>query len=163
MLRMKRIDPSRIRTHLFWAKVDKLGPDDCWLWTGAKLSTGYGTFTIDDRTYNATHVALTLDGREREVGEDGRPWNVLHGDCSNPSCVNPAHLRWGTQKENIADKRRLGRFGLTGPKPKISDEQVAAIRADPRTSPHVAKDYGITPSHVRHIRRGVTRTRLRDD
>lgn len=151
---MKTIEHSRIKANLFWAKVDIQGPDDCWLWKGATVKNLYGTFTVDDRTHNATHVSLTLDGRPRFIAEDGRPAAALHGDCSNPSCVNPKHLRWGTQKENIADKLRLGREGVPGAKPKLTVDQVRAIIADPRTSPHVAKDYGITPSHVRYIRRG---------
>lgn len=153
---MKTIDPSRIKAENFWNKVRKAGPDECWVWTGALVKNGYGTFTIDDRTYNASHVALALDGRPRFIAEDGRPAVALHGDCSHTSCVNPAHLRWGTQKENIADKYRLGRAAnnLPDSRIKLTAEQVKAIRDDPRTSPHVAKDYGITPSHVRYIRRG---------
>jgi hypothetical protein len=33
---------------------------------------------------------------------------VMHV-CDNPSCINPSHLRAGTQRENIADREAKGR------------------------------------------------------
>jgi len=149
--------PTDVNFANFWAKVEIGDPEDCWIWTGAKVN-GYGTFTVNNRTFLAHHVSLILTGRPRP---DEPRHMGLHGRCSNPMCVNPAHLRWGSQQENIADKYRLGRnddrSGENSPVCKITDEQVAAIRSDNRPSTHVAPEYGVTPSHIRHIRRGVTR------
>ena len=30
----------------FWSKVDRLGEDDCWPWTKATMSNGYGVFQL---------------------------------------------------------------------------------------------------------------------
>lgn len=90
----------------FWAKVERT--DECWLWTGAKNNKGYGQVRHDGKCILATHYALKLDGRPREDGMVAR-----HG-CDNPQCVNPAHLEWGTQRENMQDAKSRGRMNLSG-------------------------------------------------
>lgn len=35
--------------------------------------------------------------------------NILH-DCDNPNCVNPSHLKAGTQQENMRDASLRGRL-----------------------------------------------------
>ncbi|WP_257556500.1 hypothetical protein [Sphingobium sp. CFD-2] len=82
----------------FWSKVDRKGDDECWLWTGAKNDGGYGTLS----TRKASHVSLEIDGRPRP------PKAFALHSCDNPPCVNPKHLRWGSNKENMRDmvKRR---------------------------------------------------------
>lgn len=77
----------------FYMKVEQRGPDECWLWTGARNDRGYGQLS----TRKATHVALELAGNLRPVGA-----LALHS-CDNPPCCNPNHLRWGTDAENAAD------------------------------------------------------------
>lgn len=77
----------------FWSKVDKREADECWPWLGTVNHRGYGRLSNKP----ATHIALSLDGRPRPVGA-----MALHS-CDNPPCCNPAHLRWGTAADNVAD------------------------------------------------------------
>lgn len=95
----------------FMAKVDKVD-SGCWHWVGAKNERGYGF--INDRTgsgkkLRATHVSLDLAGHSRP---DANSY-ALHS-CDNPQCVNPDHLRWGTQRENISDMIDRGRADFSG-------------------------------------------------
>jgi hypothetical protein len=74
---------------------------DCHVWTGVRDPRGYGRI----RNKLATHFALLFSGRERPSTSHG----ALHS-CDTTSCVNPAHLRWGTQKENAGDASNRLRY-----------------------------------------------------
>jgi hypothetical protein len=96
----------------FWEKVERLGPDDCWIWTAARHEFGYGLFGIggrDGRQHGAHRVSWML-------AHDEMPdrW-VLHR-CDNPPCVNPRHLFLGTPLDNVRDMIAKGREH-TGPRP----------------------------------------------
>lgn len=83
----------------FWQKVAVAGPDECWLWT-SNTNGRYGTFAMDGRTRTGAHrVSFLLHHGPIPDG-----LYVLHS-CAVPRCVNPAHLRAGTQVENMADHR----------------------------------------------------------
>lgn len=88
----------------FWAKVDVRGPDECWPWTAAGNQKGYGFFSYKCRNVVASRFCLIIEGRMPSHGE----MFALHS-CDNPSCVNPAHLRWGTASDNMQDKILRGR------------------------------------------------------
>lgn len=93
----------------FWAKVDKRGPDECWLWTASLVHDGYGRFkgVIDGERFVRAHrfAYRTFVGPI----PSGFPVDHLcHTDecsdtvaCDHRRCVNPAHLAATSQRENI--------------------------------------------------------------
>lgn len=81
----------------------------CWGWTGARDGHGYPQMRVEGRCVNATHVSLYLAGERRPSTESC----ALHS-CDNPECSNPAHLRWGTMRENTRDAMERGRLNLSG-------------------------------------------------
>jgi hypothetical protein len=76
----------------FWAQVDKSA--DCWLWTGWTRSGVYGCIQIGSKTYMAHRFAYEMAGNTLIDGM------VLDHVCHTTLCVNPAHLRQVTRKEN---------------------------------------------------------------
>ncbi|MCY0957741.1 HNH endonuclease [Streptomyces sp. H27-H5] len=113
----------------------------------------------------ATHVALEVDGRPR-------PGNLhaLHS-CDTPSCVNPAHLRWGTNADNVKDRGRRGRFvcnaapqsnpGEQNGRAKLSEDDIRDIRAryvkghksrpGVGTAAALAKEFAVSAAHIHAI------------
>lgn len=81
----------------FWPKVDRRGDDECWPWTGAKTSAGYGHIARGGEgggTVLAHRVSYEL---ARGPIPDGL---VLDHLCRRRDCVNPAHLEPVTFGEN---------------------------------------------------------------
>ena len=99
------ISPRHIRN--FWCKVDKGDGDGCWEWTGATQSKGYGSFSINGKTYNAHRISFAIHNGYMPT------LNVLHS-CDNRKCVRPDHLREGTQLENVQDMIERGRADMSG-------------------------------------------------
>lgn len=85
----------------FWDKV--LLGDGCWEWTAAKHH-GYGIFGMDQRTFQATHIAWEL-----WHGSPPPPGMFVCHRCDNPGCVRPDHLFVGTQTDNMRDMTAKGR------------------------------------------------------
>lgn len=141
----------------FWRYVDKRGETECWPWLGYRDKDGYGKFATerDGRRSNegAHRVAVELATGERP----GRAL-VLHS-CNNPWCVNPSHLRVGDQAANMADRRKAGNepHGERHPNAKVTDAEVAQIRASIGPAHEVGKLFGISASQVKNIRRGDQR------
>lgn len=85
----------------FWGKVDKDGPNGCWLWTGAKFSNGYGCITLD-RDEEGWHHTTTPHRFAYELVVGPVPEGlVLDHLCRNKGCCNPAHVEPVTQKVNV--------------------------------------------------------------
>jgi hypothetical protein len=138
----------------FLMKVDVRGPDECWPWTAKKSPQGYGLFTYRKKTVRATHVSLVLAGLPR-------PGDMLAlHSCDNPSCVNPAHLRWGTSDENTADRVSRGRtvapLGTSHYRAKLTPEKVRHIRSSPLGYKSLARQLGVNRKTVQQVRSGKT-------
>lgn len=84
----------------FWAKVDKNGPNGCWLWMSGCSGGGYGQVNDGKKGGRRAHrVAYEL-----VVGPipDGLYLDHL---CENPRCVNPDHLEPVTPRVNTLRAR----------------------------------------------------------
>lgn len=105
----------------FWEKVDRRSADECWLWRACLFTSsgGYGRFVLRGRNVLAHRVAWEL---ERGAAPSGL--GVLHtcegrypdGDITYRKCVNPAHLKLGTPKDNADDRVRTGRARKNQPR-----------------------------------------------
>lgn len=82
-----------VLTERFWEKVSK-DDTDCWLWTGALNSRGYGCWAINGRsqlTHRVAYAAL--------VGPIPEGLTIDHL-CRVKVCCNPAHLEPVSIAEN---------------------------------------------------------------
>lgn len=125
----------------------------CWNWTGDKDRKWYGLYQVP------SHIA----GKESKVKCRAHrlSWVLHHGPipadlhvlhrCDNTRCVNPDHLKLGTNADNIEDAVRRGS------RSRLSDDEVRAIRASADPHPDIAAKYGITRSTVSKIKRGTLR------
>lgn len=130
----------------FEAKVDRsAGPDGCWPWTAATLWDGYGVINVRQRPHRNVLAHRLAYSLAHGPIEDGMC--VLHS-CDNPPCVNPAHLRIGTRKENTGDMVARGRQRYATPwrsspgSRRLSADGVAIIRAFRRHTWLTLKEIG---------------------
>lgn len=104
-----KVRPLRPVEDRFWEKVDRLGDNECWLWTAGDDGKGYGQLRVDGQALKAHRISYEL-----HYGPIPDGFEVCH-DCDNPSCVNPAHLQIGTHKENMHDSISKGRASMPPP------------------------------------------------
>lgn len=83
----------------------------CWMWTGTGAKNGdYGYFRMNGRMLMAHRFACDLTGNQ--LGE-----MLADHICHNPPCVNPAHLRPTTPKQNVENRlgaQRNNKIGVRG-------------------------------------------------
>lgn len=141
--------------HTFWARVDK--SSDCWLWTGAVNSSGYGAVGWGGKVYTAHRVAAWLEGM---VGHPSAPprsaaTHVLHR-CDNRRCCNPAHLFLGTYGDNNQDaynkRRKVQPRGAEHANAKLTPEQVRNIRTWSLSARELARQMGVHESTILNVR-----------
>ena len=132
----------------FWSKVDKGGPDECWLWQAATDGWGYGRSSVRGKTKLAHRVSYEL-----EKGPIPEGLCVCHS-CDVPPCVNPQHLFVGTQQDNITDRYKKGRSasGEKHGRAKLTDFEVRLIRASDKPQRELAVDFGVGQQQVSHIK-----------
>jgi hypothetical protein len=144
----------------FRTKVRFAGDDECWEWQGAKTARGYGV--IQEAGKGSPNLLAHRVSYQIVNGKPPVGLNILHS-CDNPGCVNPRHLRAGSQSENILEaferKRKSNpvAFGEANPKSKLTLEQVQFIKAHPEMKhTELAQLFGLSPNCIRGVRIGRT-------
>lgn len=137
----------------FWGKVVK--KPGCWEFIGFHDRDGYGRVYVGKgQSSRGAHVmAWELTHHlECPVG------HVIRHNCDNPGCVNPEHLRLGTQRENIADRqsRKRQACGSQNGRAKLTEEQVKEIRKSTLRYAELAQLYCVSIYVISDIRRGKT-------
>lgn len=136
----------------FEEKIDKSG--DCWLWTSAIGSRGYGIFWVGGKERSKFAHRLAWEMANGAEIPDGLV--VMHA-CDNPRCVNPAHLSVGTTQDNAIDasqKGRIARGERNGGGGKLTESQVREIKSRALSISKAAAAYGVSMQTVKSIRKG---------
>ena len=144
----------------FWSKVDRRGPDDCWTRQGTialpnKCGQRYGSFGIMERgksvSYRAHRFAWRICNGEIPDGM------VIMHTCDVPLCVNPAHLKLGTQAENVADRDIKGRTarGEKHGASKLTETQAQFIKRSSKPTQLLANRFGVHYTTILKIKQGV--------
>lgn len=143
----------------FWAKVEKRGPDECWNWTGTASAGRYGAIKVGGKRgkdLKAHRIQMIWQGGDI----DGR---VVRHTCDNGLCVNPRHLRIGTQLDNVQDMMAKGRnrqpAGSDNGKARLGVVAIVAIKealASGMRCADVARSFGLPHLTVYNIASGKT-------
>lgn len=146
---VRRITPTHKRRDVPY--VLKNTPDNGYLWINACLPNGSVRKTSVHRLVCEAFHGKPPEGRKYTAHNDG--------DGTNNSKSN---LRWATQSENLADRKRHGTdpTGERGSGAKLTAEQVKTIRQKftgkigEQTA--FAAQYGVTVSAIHSVVRGHT-------
>ena len=115
----------------------------CWTWIGPRHSNGYGRVSIQGTRWYAHRLSWEIYHRQ-EIPQG----LVIRHMCNNPICVNPHHLKTGTQQQNVDDMHRAGRQGYVR---KLNPKQIAEIRNSTLKQSELAKLYGVSPTTIHRV------------
>lgn len=134
----------------------------CWEYKGVTDRDGYGQFGYANKMWLVHRLAYMLYHHATEEDIAGKV--VMHL-CDNPCCVNPAHLKLGTQKENVADMHQKGRGpnrkGEKNPNSKLTEHQVKKIRelyALGISQEELSKMFNVSRRTIHNIRKNISWT-----
>jgi hypothetical protein len=141
--------PYASRSEKLLGNSDPADERGCWNWIGHKDLKGYGRTTDESGEVLAHRLSFM-----EFVGPIPEGLHILHS-CDNPACINPGHLRAGTNDDNMADRIERDRCwkpkGEANPKAKLTTRDVLAIRNSAKSRAELAAEYGVAPTSISHI------------
>ena len=124
----------------------------CWNWQRHKNEWGYGVLGVNGKSILAHRYVW-----QEKNGPIPSHMRVLHR-CDNPACINQDHLFLGTLQDNALDMVAKGRNGHpkgeAHPCAKLSANDVRVILSRNSTTASLAREYNVTETTIRSIRRG---------
>lgn len=100
-------------------KISIVPESGCWIWNGSINNKGYGQ--LNGKYAHRVSYELVK-------GPIPEGMYLLHS-CDVPCCVNPAHLRPGTQKDNMRDAAERGRIARGARLPQYRHGRYVKIAA----------------------------------
>lgn len=153
---MRRVSRhNEVVAALFWAKVLRGGPDECWPWQGYTKPSGHGLTSLQSLPIHAHRKAWILTH-----GAIRGEFCVNHR-CDNAVCCNPDHLYLGTRADNMVDlwaktpsgERTMGRMRV------LSENELALLWLMRRTGKTLKECAAAFNVHIATIGRYMTEVR----
>lgn len=133
----------------------------CWEWQGTIDPNGYGRINFRNRKLQQYSQRLAHRA-VMEILHGPTRLNVCH-TCDNRRCINPAHLFFGTQKQNVNDMMIKGRHspqrGSNNGMSKIDEQTVRNIitfKSSGLSCREIGEKFGLKKSSVWCILKGHT-------
>ncbi len=127
----------------------------CRLWIGYRNKQGYGRLWFEGG-FRQAHALAAL----AYYGPPPPDCYATCHKCDKPACVNPAHLFYGTARDNALDCVAKGRHGyqrnIEAHSRRLSKPVVMAIYSSRLANGEVARKYGVSPATVCDIQQGRT-------
>lgn len=161
--------PDRFRSRL------AVSPTGCWEWTSPNSLVGRGRGYVSLGGKPMLHHRAVWTLLRGPIPEGA----FLCHHCDNPKCANPDHLYVGDHRSNVRDMWERGRHwtqreperaraigiesgklntwakGARNPKAKLTAEQASEIAASNEKTRILASRFGVNPTTIQRIRRGV--------
>lgn len=124
--------------------------DTCWLWIGYKNNKGYGMISIKNKPYLSHRLSY-------ELFKGNIPDNLfIRHKCDVRNCVNPEHLEYGTNQDNVNDmiERNRNPKGEEKPNAKLTNDDILNIRKlrkEGKLYKEIGNQYNITRHEASRI------------
>jgi hypothetical protein len=136
----------------FMAKVE-IQENGCWLWKGYIKQNGYGQFGFNGKQYECHRLIL-----QEKLGRPIHKKLDTRHLCGVSACCSPDHLAESTRKENLSDMKIHGTapIGEKNGNAKLTENEIRAIRKDPRSYCQIAKSYRVSHHAISQIKQHST-------
>ena len=135
----------------FMEKIE-IQDNGCWVWTGCIKQNGYGQFGFQAKVYECHRLIL-----QEKLGRPIHKKLDTRHLCGVRKCCSPDHVEESTRKENMADMKIHGTapIGEKNGRAKLTENEIRAIRQDPRSHREIAKSYAVSYRTISDIKRHV--------